>query len=72
LIVIKLGISFWNFTPPHAGGRGTYFPFSWKVGKEPRLSDICCKSTLYPVGAIQAVCMLVKEIKESAALLRIA
>ena len=34
---------------------GTYFPFSWKVGKEPRLPDISCKSTLYSMGAIQAV-----------------
>jgi hypothetical protein len=35
-------------------------PFSLqleKETKEPRLSGICCKSTFYPVSAIQAVRM---------------
>ena len=42
-----------------------------KEAKEPRLPGICCKSTLYPIGVIQVVTMVVKEMNGSATLLRI-
>ena len=51
---------------------GTSFSLQLEKAKEPRLPGICCKSTLYPTGAIQAVLMEVKEMNESATLLRIA
>ncbi len=43
-----------------------------KEAKEPRLPGICCNATLYPIGAIQAVALIVKEMNGSATLLRIA
>ena len=38
-----------SVAPPRASGRGTYFPFSWKVGKEPSLSRTC--GTAFKAGA---------------------
>jgi hypothetical protein len=35
-----------SVAPPRASGRGTYFPFSWKVGKEPSLGLLLLKLVL--------------------------
>ena len=43
-----------------------------KETKEPRLPGISCKSALYPISAIQAVALEVKDMNGSATLPRIA
>ena len=40
---------------PALGRGGPVLFLQLKSTKQPRLPDICCKSTLYPVGAIRAV-----------------
>src|SRR5690606_7421788 len=51
---------------------GTYFPCSWKVGKEPRLADISCKSSFILSGRNPSRGHVRELMKVPATLLRIA